>query len=134
MCEQIKKRNSFKDIDIERVSYIPYEPYLEIPSRMDYEYGVKRSIVLRNMRTRELEEITYRFSGAVTLNAQNDYWWYWGDVDSKDYHCCLVFYFSAGGGLKEVAILFCGDSLTTEEFRRISKGSRYPAEVTARFF
>lgn len=134
MCEQIKKRDSFADVDVENMAYIPYEPHLEVPRCTDYEYGVKREMVFRNTLTGKLERITYRFSGAVPSQSRPGYQWYWGDIISKDYHCCLVFYFFRDGSFKEVAASFCGDSLSAKEFQKISKGARYPAEVTARFF
>ncbi|MBR2709091.1 hypothetical protein IKE98_02050 [Candidatus Saccharibacteria bacterium] len=133
MRENVKKRDNFSDINIAEVAYIPYAGYKEFPNRFEYEYGKEKTIILRNELTGELEEVEYKYSGAVPLKHAEGYQWYWGDVKADDYNSNICFYFFKDGTFKEAAITLCGNSLSKKEFDKISKGVKYPAEVTARF-
>ncbi len=134
MRDHIKKRNNFKDIDINEVAYIPYAPYKEFPTRYDYKDGEKKTIVLLNKLTGELEEIEFKYDGAVPLPHENGYMWYWGEVKTNDYNASIVFYFFRDGSFKEAAVTLCGRSPNREEFKKMKRGIKYPAQITARYF
>ena len=120
MCEYIKIRDSFSDIDIEKMSYIEYLPYREIPQCTDYRSGEARTIVLRNKVNNDLELIKYKLTGAVRFSSKPGFYWFWGDIESKDHNCCLVFYFRPDGKFNKAVASFCGkspDSLSDENER-----------------
>ena len=130
MRKNLKIRNNFADIDIDRVSRILYEPYREAPRCTDYIKDGKREIVLRNTLTGELEQISYRLSGAVPFSCRPGYYWYWGEMETEDYHCCLAFYFNGDGSLRSISASLCGDSIKSEKFAEANRQIRYAAEIT----
>lgn len=76
--ETIKTRKNFDDIDVINTPYIDYLPYLEIPDCKDYKHGERRTIVLRNKMTGELERINYVLVGSVPSMTRKGYnLWYW---------------------------------------------------------
>ena len=132
MCETVKERRNFSDVDLDKTAYILYEPYLEIPKCTDYSMGKKSKIILRNKSTGCLEEISYKMCGGVPFNSRPGYHWYWGDVDSNDANCCLVFQYETDGALDSISISFCGKYPTSEESEKMRKGIRYAAEFSTR--
>ncbi|MBR3252844.1 hypothetical protein IKF84_02120 [Candidatus Saccharibacteria bacterium] len=130
MRKNIKIRKNFADIDINRVSRILYEPYQEVPRCTDYVKDGKRKIILRNILTNELEQINYQLSGAVPFSRKPGYYWYWGEMETEDYHCCLTFYFNGDGSLRSISASLCGNSITSEEFAEANKRIKYAAEIT----
>ena len=132
MREIIRERRSFSDVDLDGTAYIPYEPYLEIPKCTDYSDGKKSKIILRNKSTGVLEEISYKMSGGVPFDSRPGYYWFWGDVESEDVNCCLVFYFKIDGALDKISLSFCGKYPTSEELKKMNSGIRYAAEFSTR--
>lgn len=132
MCENIKERKDFSDIDVSKTHYIPYEPYNEVPRCTDFKYGKKNSIVLRNKLTGELEKIKYEFVGSVPFDDQPGCYWYWGQIDAGGPNCCLLFTFEADGSLRSVSASFCTKNPSSEAFRKMNEGIKYPAQITSR--
>ena len=131
MKDDILERRSFADVDVETTAHLVYETYEEAPSWTDFRYGEKRAIVLRNQQTGGLERLRYQLSGAVKYAHHEGYQWYWGDVESSDHHCALVFNFDTTGQITKITASFCGPSPSHEEFMRMARAARFPAEITA---
>ena len=132
MQSKVRKRKSFLDVDLGKTAYLEYEKYDWLPSSEDFEYGEERSIVLRNKSSGELEQIDYVLSGGVRSATRPGYCWFWGDVISDDYNCCLVFNYDSTGKCDKVTISFCGKSPDCGQFKEITKGTWYPAGFTAK--
>ena len=133
MQEKIIERRSFTDVDVGRVAYIEYEKYNWLPNSEDFEYGKEHTIVLRNKLSGKLEQMKYVLSGGVPSLSRPGYCWFWGDVISDDYSCCLVFNFDLNGECNKITVSFCGKSPSFEQFEEIVEDTKYPAEFTARF-
>ena len=133
--ETIKIRDNFDDIDVINTPYIEYLPYLDIPDCKDYKYGERRSIVLRNKKTGELERINYVLDGCVPSLTRKGYnLWYWGDIEAEGAHCCLCFNFDVNDSnarCTRIHASFCGRSPNLKEFKELTKDSRCPASFTA---
>lgn len=123
------ERKGFADVDIYKKAYLVYSAYKDIPN--DFRYGERRSIILRNEETGQLEKINYRLSGAFKSHHPDEYAWIFGQVESNDYPGCLVFNFNEDGSVGKITISFCGKSPDAVEFKEMTKGIKYPAEVTA---
>ena len=132
MKEEIFDRHSFADVDVETTAYLVYETFEEVPSWTDFRYGEKRTIVLRNQQTGGLERLRYQLSGAVKWHHYEGYQWYWGDIESSDHHCALVFNFDRTGQIEKITASFSGRSPSHEEFKKlVGKAPRFPAEFTS---
>ena len=118
MCENIKERRDFSDVDVAKNHYIPYEPYKKIPRCTDFKYGKKNSIILRNMLTGQLEKMDYEYVGSVPFDTKPGCYWYWGKIDAEGPNCCLAFYFKADGELESVSASFCAENPSHEEYPR----------------
>lgn len=130
--DSIKLRNNFDDIDVINTAYISYLPYEEVPDCKDYRYGGRRTIVLRNKTTGDLERINYVLSGGVpSMTRKGCYLWYWGDIEAEGAHCCLCFNYDSDGKLTHIQASFCGKSPTPEEFEEKTKECSYPAAFTS---
>ena len=126
----VKERKSFADVDIFNKAYLVYSADTDIPNK-DFRYGERRTIVLRNVETGQLEKINYRLSGALKSHHPDEYAFIFGQVESDDYPGCLVFNFNEDGSLGKITLSFCGKSPNVVEFTEMTKGIKYPAEVTA---
>ncbi len=135
MAEEIKLRRYFDDVDVLNTAYIRYEPYNERPKDTDFKYGERRSIVLRNRATQELERIEYVLSGAIPRSSyENDNRCisFWGDIQADGPHCCLVFDFDLStGDCNAISGSFCGRSMSYERDKELSKKATFAAEVTS---
>ena len=128
--ETIIDRDNYDDIDVINTAYITYVPYREIPSYSDCKYGEQRTIVLRNKETGQLERINYTYCGCVlSITRKGCYLWFWGDVEAKGAHTCLVFNFDTNDNCYLITISFCGKSLPIDEFIRRNKDSKYGADI-----
>lgn len=126
-----KVRKDFKDIDVNKVSRILYEPYLDnIPKATDYKRGEERTIVLKNLSSGELEQIRYRLTGAVPFSDKPGFYWYYGEVNAEDYKSVLAFYFNGDGSLRSISVSFCGGDPTDLDFSQTNRSIRYAAEFT----
>lgn len=124
----IRIRNDFHDIPME-VAYLTYEVYDRAPSCEDYVYGKVDNITLRNKDTGELEQITYRLIGAIPYIYHSGYQSFWGEIDSNDRYCCLVFDFRLDGSLEKITASFCVKSPTTSQLKQMSRDITYAAEA-----
>lgn len=133
--ETIKTRKNFDDIDVINTPYIDYLPYLEIPDCKDYKYGERRTIVLRNKMTGELERINYVLVGSVPSMTRKGYnLWYWGDIEADGAHCCLCFNFNINdknAKCTHIHASFWGRSPSPKEFEEIETEGNYAAAFTA---
>ena len=132
MQREMKDRRDFSDVDVGKIACLEYEKHDWLPSSEDFEYGEEREIVLRNKSSGELERIRYVLSGGVKSMRRPGYCWFWGDVVSDDYNCCLVFNFDLNGECDKIMISFCGKSPNCEQFRNFVENTKYPAEFTAK--
>ena len=135
MCEHIKERKDFTDIDIERHAFIPYEPYQKVPLCTDYKYGKKDQIVLRNKLTGQLERISYQHIGAVPFANKPGQYWYWGQIeatDSSKRNACLAIYFNGEGSLRSISASFCAPSPSLKKWHRMNSDVKYAAQITAK--
>ena len=132
MCEHIKERKDYSDIDVSKHHIVPYEPYKVVPRCTDFKYGKKDSIVLRNMLDGQLEKINYEFVGSVPFDNSPGCYWYWGKIDADGPNCCLAFYFKANGELKSVSASFCAPNPSHEEFLEMIEGLDYPDQIMTR--
>ena len=122
---KIRIRNSFKDIPLNML-YVEYDPYGELPTCEDYQYGKKLSLVFRNKFTGELERIGFTLCGAVPFLYRSGYQSFWGQIDSKDRNVCLVFTFDLDGRVEKVTASFSSKAATSEEIEKSTKKYRSP--------
>ena len=133
--EKIKLRDNFEDIDITNTAYMDYLPYKEVPDCRDYKHGERRTIVLRNKTTGDLERINYILSGCVPSMTREGYnLWYWGDIEARGPYCCLCFNFGSNDENTKCTAIhasFCGRSASPKEFKELTKDDSYPAAFTS---
>ena len=118
--QQIKERRDFHlELENEGNIYIPYAPYIEIPNCQDYRYGEKRTVVLRNAVTGELEKISFQLTGATPFFTRSGYRRYWGQMESQR-SICIVYSFDSEGWLEGIFAAFCGGYPATSALRFMS--------------
>ena len=83
----------------------------------------------------QLEHIKYELCGGNPHDSNDKslgYFWYWGLIEATDYTCYLVFWYDYYRNLERITASFAGRSPTSEEWKEMTKGVRYAAEMTAR--
>ena len=126
----IKVRDNFSDIPAE-VAYVTYVPYDKTPSCEDYVYGKKGTIVLKNASTNELEQINYKLIGAIPFIYRSGYQSFWGEIETDDRLCCLVFNFKLNGDIESITASFSSKSPTVSEISQMNEKITYAAQITA---
>lgn len=122
MREQIIKRWDYhSEMENNENVCIPYVPYLEMPDCHDYKYGERRTVILKNAITGDLEEISFQLTGATPFFTQSGYRRYWGQIESQR-SVCLVYSFGLDGRLDSIFAAFCGGHPATSALRFMGGG------------
>lgn len=128
--EIIINRDNYDDIDVINTAYITYVPYREIPDYSDYKDDEKRTIVLRNKETGQLERINYTYCGYVpSMTREGCYLSFWGDVEAEGAHACLVFNFDNHDNCYLITLSFCGGTYPFDKLNEMNKDSKYGADL-----
>lgn len=108
--EEIFKRTSFEEYDPTIVAHIDYAIYEEVPRCTDFEYGARKTIILRNKETNLLEQLDYIMTGCVSRDFGEEKLWYWGRVQPE----CgidLAFYFDLNGRIENISAIYSAPNL-----------------------